>query len=93
MGFFLDGKVHSLATPTDFLRFPLPARPRCAWRLAWRPPGCRFERMSLRERGSRGSQEDAVERFFDPLTSGKVRASHIGLVRRVAACTHPEQRG
>ena len=72
MGFFLDGKVHSLATPGDFLRFPLPARTkmRMAARVAsaWVP---------LREDEpagawlSRVAGEDAVERFFDPLTQIK----------------------
>ena len=72
MGFYMDGRVHSLATPRDFLSFPLSMRTklRMAARVAsaWIP----LREDEPAERWlSRVAGEDAVADFFDPLTQIK----------------------
>ena len=72
MGFYLDDKVHSLATPQDFLRFPLPVRTkiRMAARVAtaWLPLAQDEPAGSWL---SRVAGEAAVQDFFDPMTQIK----------------------
>ena len=72
MGFYMDGQVHSLATPKDFLQFPLPAttKLRMAARVAsaWVPlDGDEPASAWL----SRVAGKAAVADFFDPLTQIK----------------------
>ena len=72
MGFYMDGDVRSLATPGDFLGFPMPIRTKL--RMAARVASAWIPLRDDEPAGSwlgRVAGEAAVADFFDPLTQIK----------------------
>lgn len=77
-GFYVDGRMHSISTALEFLRFPLlslPAKLRLAWTLYhgsriddWRS----LERISVAEWLTRVSGRQAFERLWRPLLLAKL---------------------